>query len=287
LKILSISSRLVRGREIQGPPRQLLQSIVFRRVEFNHRHPFLDHPDERNEQIAIEAIFVEFIGHRVRGRHDDDALLEHSLEKPPEDHRIGDVRYVQLVETQQPAFLRDIARHRRNGITWNRLARGGDALVHLAHELVEMYPPLRPERDMLEEHVHQHGLAAADLAMDVDPARRLSAGATAQDAKEPPLGQPPVRETRCQVIETRRHLGLRRIALETVPPGPCFIMCRDRLRHADRSILKLLSLGHLRPRGPRPGPGSVSRRGTQTPSTRRTSAPGHGPAARPAPYTLF
>ena len=49
-----------------------------------------------------------------------------------------------------------------------------DAVVHVGHEVVEMHAALAPHRHQLEEHVHQHGLAAADAAMDVEalaPAR--------------------------------------------------------------------------------------------------------------------
>ena len=45
---------------------------------------------------------------------------------------------------------------------------GVHALVHVGHELVEMRAALAHHRAGLEEQVHQHGLAAADLAVDVE-----------------------------------------------------------------------------------------------------------------------
>ena len=52
------------------------------------------------------------------------------------------------------------------------LAIGIDALMHLGHEFVKMRAALVRDLRLLEEQVHQHGLAAADLAMDVEPMRR-------------------------------------------------------------------------------------------------------------------
>ena len=53
-----------------------------------------------------------------------------------------------------------------------RLAVAVDAVMRVGHEVVEMDAPLAPHRHELEEHVHQHGLAAPDAAMDVEPAHR-------------------------------------------------------------------------------------------------------------------
>ena len=47
-----------------------------------------------------------------------------------------------------------------------------DALVHVGHEFVEMDAALALHRAGLEEQVHQHGLAAPDLAVDVKPFQR-------------------------------------------------------------------------------------------------------------------
>ena len=52
------------------------------------------------------------------------------------------------------------------------LAKAVDPLMHLGHELVEMGAALVLDRAVVKEHVHQHGLAAADFAMNVEPARR-------------------------------------------------------------------------------------------------------------------
>ena len=44
--------------------------------------------------------------------------------------------------------------------------------MHVLHEVVEMDAALPRHRGAGEEHVHQHALAAPDLAEDVEPHRR-------------------------------------------------------------------------------------------------------------------
>src|SRR4051812_48680120 len=47
------------------------------------------------------------------------------------------------------------------------------ALVHIGHEFMEMRAALALNRARFEEQVHQHGLAAADLAVKVEALERL------------------------------------------------------------------------------------------------------------------
>ena len=55
--------------------------------------------------------------------------------------------------------------------------------MHVGHEGVKMRPALARRRDGVEEHVHQHRLAAADGPMDVKAARRLG-GLRAKQPRE-------------------------------------------------------------------------------------------------------
>ena len=61
---------------------------------------------------------------------------------------------------------------------------GVNALMHIGHELVEMDAALAHHRTGLEEQVHQHGLAAADLAVDVKPFQRRGLFALAEQPAE-------------------------------------------------------------------------------------------------------
>ena len=47
-----------------------------------------------------------------------------------------------------------------------------NALVHVDHEFVEMRRGVSLYRACLEEQIHQHGLAAADFAVDVESLQR-------------------------------------------------------------------------------------------------------------------
>src|SRR5690606_7949439 len=46
------------------------------------------------------------------------------------------------------------------------------ALMHVGHEFVEMRAALAHDGRSFEEEVHQHGLAAADIAPEIKPLRR-------------------------------------------------------------------------------------------------------------------
>src|SRR5690349_19958111 len=96
------------------------------------------------------------------------------------------------------------------------------ALVHVGHEFMEMCAALAPDRACLEEQVHQHGIAAADLAMDVEALDRVPFRVT--PAEEPAergglayqmvRGQPLV-----QPIEPRDQRRTRPLSLD--------LACRD------------------------------------------------------------
>ena len=50
-----------------------------------------------------------------------------------------------------------------------RLTMRIDALMNVCHKVVEMRTALAFHRQERKEHVHQHGLAAPDLAMNIKP----------------------------------------------------------------------------------------------------------------------
>jgi len=70
-----------------------------------------------------------------------------------------------------------------------------DALVHLGHEFMKMDAALAYDRRRGEEQIHQHGLAAADIAEDVETLDRLRLAHSEQPAeggrlaRETALGQ--------------------------------------------------------------------------------------------------
>src|SRR5690606_3703415 len=100
-------------------------------------------------------------------------------EQSRKDHGIGDVGDRELVEAQKFRFREQGGGHRRNRIGLPRIAllelhaMCVDTAMHIRHELVEMHPALPFDLRLAEEHFHQHGLAAADTAMDVEAANML------------------------------------------------------------------------------------------------------------------
>jgi len=85
----------------------------------------------------------------------------------------------------------------------------------LGHELVEMRPALVLDRARLKEQVHQHGLAAADLTIDVKAVRRRGILVAEQPAEQALLA---VRLVTVQALFEARigldKLGLRRVRLD-------------------------------------------------------------------------
>jgi hypothetical protein len=70
-----------------------------------------------------------------------------------------------------------------------------DALVHVGHEFMKMRSALANDWARLEEKVHQHGLAAADLAENVDACAKQPAE-RGRFACKPMFAQPPIKRAK-------------------------------------------------------------------------------------------
>jgi hypothetical protein len=125
--------------------------------------------DERHEKVPVQPVLVEVARRPVRRGDDHDTGVEKLLEQPPDDHRIGDIGDLHLVEGTAGAGPRDLLRHRFDRIVHAGLARLVQGRLHLLHEGVEMHPPLGLDAGMGEEKVHQHGLAPPDAAPEIKP----------------------------------------------------------------------------------------------------------------------
>ena len=155
--------------------------------------------------LAVEPVPVEVARQAVGGRHHRYAFFEHRRKQARQDHGVGRVGHLHLVEAEQPRLLADGLRHRRDGITLLALARGAQAPVDVEHEGMEMDPALRLHRNMVEGEVHQHRLAAPHPAPEIDPARGLGP-APEQSPKQPGpaigqfTGQPVERSNRALLV---------------------------------------------------------------------------------------
>src|SRR6266702_7966695 len=97
---------------------------------------------------------------------------------------------MELVETQKPCLIEHRGGGERDHIAVGDfaardiLAKAVNPLVHLGHEFVEVRAALVLDRTVLEKQVHQHGLAAPDLAMNVETAWRRLVLVGKQPAKQ-------------------------------------------------------------------------------------------------------
>ena len=163
------AERVVVDRQVAQP----LEPVVGGAVERHHVDLGLEQRDERQEAIAVEAVLVEPVGRPVGGRDHGQAALEQALEQPAQDHGVGDVDDVELVEAEQAIALGDVGGQDLQRVLGRPgLAQLVQAALHLEHELVEVDAPMRHAPQAVGEQVHQHGLAAADAAMEVDAPRR-------------------------------------------------------------------------------------------------------------------
>ena len=184
-----------------------------RRDELAHLHPLLQERDERLEKRPVQPVLVKLVGRTVRGRDHRDAALEQPLEQAADDHRIGDVGDLHLVEGEKPELTRDLFRHRADGVVGARLAGAVQALLHLLHEGVEMHAPLAADVDGAMEQVHQHRLAAPDPAPEVEAA---DARLGPKQVPEPAAGG--LLERRADAVELGQNRLLRRVGVEPARP---------------------------------------------------------------------
>ncbi len=161
--------RLAKWTVIDLDPLQGALAVVHARIDVDHLQMLLQQLDGRQDAVTVQAVRVQVVRMEVGGRDDADAVGEQRLQQAMQDHRIGDIRDVKLIETDETETARDAAA---------KLVQGVDGAlevlqfpVHLAHELVEVQSRLAGERDGLEKAVHQEALAAAHTTMHVDAPR--------------------------------------------------------------------------------------------------------------------
>lgn len=90
---------------------------------------------------------------------------------PPQDHRIGDISALELVEAKHASSLGDIRSNHRQCIKVVAILdlNNMHALMHILHEVVEMNAGLGLNigRQGIEEQIHKHGLSTPNIAKHV------------------------------------------------------------------------------------------------------------------------
>src|SRR3984885_5679466 len=122
---------------------------------------------------------------------------------------------MKLVEAQKPGLVENRRGGERDHITLGDFAardvltKAIDPLVHLGHEFVEVRAALVDDGTLLKKQIHQHGLAATDLAMNVEAARRRLVLVRKQPAQQTLLAHRLV--ARKPPLEIREGLGSLRL----------------------------------------------------------------------------
>src|SRR4030081_2449431 len=101
--------------------------------------------------------------------------------------------------------------------------------MHLGHEFVEVGAALVGDRALLKEQIHQHGLAASDFAMNIEPARWRLVFVLEQPAQQALLAHWLVaRKARLEAGERLGGARLRRIGLDRAGGDEGLIMGVER-----------------------------------------------------------
>ncbi len=207
--------------------RQPGEPIVAPAVERQHKKLSLQESDKRQKPLAVQAVLVKLVRRAVRGRHDHDAGIEQRREQAFEDHRVGDVVDLELVEAEQRRRAGDVG-----GDLGDRLARSGAALlldpvVDLEHEGVEMHPPLVRDRRDAEEQIHQQGFAAPDRAAQIEADRGVRVVVLGQAKAGEPAVQPGfgaiIEQRAMEALQPLDRQLLRRIGFEPPLPAQCAV----------------------------------------------------------------
>ena len=117
----------------------------------------------------MQAVRIQPIGRIVRRHYKPDIQVKERGEQPVQDHRIGDIRDVKLVEAYQSVARCDVLCHFIERIFG--ALQIIEFAMHAAHELVKMHARLANDRHCGEERIHQETLAAADSAPQINAAR--------------------------------------------------------------------------------------------------------------------
>jgi hypothetical protein len=158
--------------------------VIGRAVKAHHIEPFLDQCDKGHEMLAVEAVLVEIRGRTVRRRDHRHPVRDQRGEQAREDHRIGAIVHHHFVEGEAADIFDQRGRNLRDRIAALALAHLAHPRVDVEHEGVEMDAPFALDGQMVVKQVHQHRLAAADGAPQIDAARRVgfAPGDPPQDA---------------------------------------------------------------------------------------------------------
>src|SRR5437879_5334332 len=215
-----------RAGVIDLEPLHLAAPVIEPAVDLDQVEPALDQPDRRHEPVALQTVLVEPVGVVVARHAEHDAALHHFLQVAAEDHRVGDVRDVKLVEADQPAAPGGALGERGDRILG--ALQSVELAMDLAHEVVEVDAALADQRHAQVEAVHEEALAPPDGAPQVDPFRQRRPDQQALQAGVAPrlVGGPLL----VQLLQPLDRAPLRRVRDEP-PARETLLVERDDILH--------------------------------------------------------
>src|SRR5215467_3240682 len=204
---------LAQGRVVDLDALEHPLAVIDPTVDVQHVQPRLQDRYRRQEVLALEAVLVQIVGAVVRGEAAHHAEVHDAAEQPPDDHRVGDVVHVHLVEADQAIPLGDALGERGERVF--PALQFLELAVHVAHEVVEVHAALAYERQAQVEAVHEEALAAAHAAPEVDAARQLGVHDQAPQRRRAPrlVGRPLL----VKLLQALDRTHLRGVALEAAP----------------------------------------------------------------------
>ena len=145
-------------------------SVILAAVHVDYPSVALDRLDGRQETLAVEAIRVKLIRRLIGGRHQHYTPGEQGLEQPSQQHGIGDILDLQLIETQHPPFLVQLPGQQIEGV--GAAGEMKETPMHPAHEVVKVLAPGRQLETRMKA-VHQPGLSAPHRPPEINPVDTL------------------------------------------------------------------------------------------------------------------
>ena len=153
------------GRYKTFPGLHAAEAIIRGAGQRHHIEVAFHEFDGRHKQVAVKAVLVELAGRQVGSGDNDRAVGQQGLEQAAHNHRIGNVADLHFIEAQNLRLFCQVRGDLRHHIGFaERLA----APVNVLHEGMEVDALLGLHLQVCKKQIHQHGFAAAHVAINVD-----------------------------------------------------------------------------------------------------------------------
>ena len=158
----------VGGSEIRRRALQPVLPVINAASQLMDNHRPSDEIDEWKKQVPVETVFVQLAWMEVRCCANNGAKPIEVFEQAPDDHCVRDVLDLHFIQADHTDIFGKLLRHRGNRIVDLRLTNVVQGRMDLLHEVEKVHPSLALCSREFKEQVHEHRLAATDLAPNVE-----------------------------------------------------------------------------------------------------------------------